>query len=811
CKNYEDYWHVYTIKKNGKKIFSKSLESVFPNDYNFFGKFVGICKDEHTFIVRGNMIIHIKDSIFLNIKFLSEEIIWISIDNKNLWIGTYNGIFWYNDLNLNKQAQILLKDKGVSSVLNDKEGGYWFSTLFDGIYYLPNTQVKTLKKSDGLMKNEVTSLAHDSTILWLGFHDSYIQGIKSSRIIEKIKLDESNIVNYDLFYDNNKNKLWIGSQTLSTYQKSVLKTFSIKDDYTVYNNVHAKDFLIDTNQNVWIASYSGLFKYSNDNNYILKKPEAFNHKINALCQKSNNTILLGLNNGLWEYSINTDDYKYLEEENELFTNKIGCMIQNKYHNNIWIGTRTNGIIIYDKDTIYNITTKHGLTNNNISSFYLKENIIWVGTQNGLNKITLYNRELKNDYKIERFNTMHGIASNEINDIYVGDSIVYLATKEGLTIADVNTLKSNNIAPPVYIKSIGINDKDTVIQNSYDLKYHQNSISIEFVGLMYRNNENKKYQYKISEIGQHANWIETSDNYVRLSFIPHGKYNFMVKAINEDGVKSKEPAILSFTINPPYWKTWWFISAIVFASLLLILVVLFAIYKVRIQEINRKNDLERKLLKEVNKFRQQALGQQMNPHFIFNTLNAIQYYIYENDTESSTKYLNKFSKLMRIILDNSQYDTIPIYKELDALQLYMELERVRANENFEFEITIDSDLDTSAYKICPLLIQPYVENAIWHGLAPKKEKGFIKIELTHSSDTITCSIEDNGIGREKAMEIKKQKKPTHKSHATNITSKRIEVLNKLYNRNLNVEFVDLKDDNGLAFGTKVILQIPKIGE
>ncbi|MCK5169067.1 MAG: histidine kinase, partial [Bacteroidales bacterium] len=256
--------------------------------------------------------------------------------------------------------------------------------------------------------------------------------------------------------------------------------------------------------------------------------------------------------------------------------------------------------------------------------------------------------------------------------------------------------------------------------------------------------------------------------------------------------------------PPYWKTWWFITVMSFLTFS----IFYIIYKIRINEINKRNNLEKKLLKEVNKFRQKALSQQMNPHFIFNTLNSIQYYILNNDIDSSTQYLSKFSKLMRLILENSQYDTIPIQDELDAMDLYLQLESLRIVGNFKFEIIVNNKVNTKFYKIYPLLIQPYVENSIWHGLIQKGDKK-IKIEILPNNDSILCIIEDNGIGSERAMEIKKQQHVTHKSQGTEITSKRIEIINKLYNRDFKVEFIDLKDNTGNAIGTRVLLKIPKI--
>ncbi len=796
--------YLYSIIEDSIKIYQGSFDPKIE-----FGMKFGIKKDDSYFIVHGNNIIHIKDSAIFCKKNFPVNIIWMNIDSKNnLWLGTNNGAYVYNDLNIGSKGKHFLKNKSISSVLEDREGGYWFSSLQNGLYYLPNIASQNFNVKDGLKSEVITTVEKDSSTIWIGSNNNYVQGIESGKVNKEIKLDKSAEFIYDIFYDKKEKKLWIASSSLYLFKNNVLRSFFTIEDFPEnYTNVQIRDLAIDKNNDLWIASYDGLHKLSN--NYLkYSKLKGSNYRINTINQKTNDVFLLGCNNGLWEYSISTKEFLFLGNK-KLLESKILCIEQNNFHNNFWIGSSSNGIIVYDPDSIYNITTENGLSSNNITSFFIMDTTIWVATKNGLNKISLNSKVITNDFSIESFYTTHGLASNEINDIYVNDSMAYIATHNGLSVIDHNRMKLNSFPPPVYIKSIQIQDKDTIIKKHYDLPYNHNSLNIEFIGLMYRNIENKKYKYRLNQSGNQANWIETPDNHVNLSFLSPGKYNFEVIAINEDDYESSVPATLSLTIKPPYWKTWWFVSSIILLSLFVILSILFVIYKIRINEINRRNALEKKLMQEINKFRQQALSQQMNPHFIFNTLNAIQYYIFENDNISSTRYLAKFSKLMRLILDNSQHDTITIFKELDTLELYMELESLRTEGKFDYEIKIDKNLDPSLYHISPMLIQPYVENSIWHGITPKKTKGKIKIDFQLNLSSILCIIEDDGIGREKAMELKKQKKSKHKSHGTNITNRRIELINKLYNKNFKVEFIDLKNENGIGCGTKVILQIPKI--
>ena len=198
---------------------------------------------------------------------------------------------------------------------------------------------------------------------------------------------------------------------------------------------------------------------------------------------------------------------------------------------------------------------------------------------------------------------------------------------------------------------------------------------------------------------------------------------------------------------------------------------------------------------------------MNPHFIFNTLNSIQYYMYQHDKISTNNYLTKFSMLMRKTLENSQHTAIPIKDELDALELYLELESLRFKEKFDYQIEVDDDIDVLIHKIPTMLIQPYVENAICHGLMNKDDKGFLNVNLQLVHDHIMCTIEDNGIGREAAMEIRDNKNKNHNSLGTKITESRLNLVNALYGKNMKIEYTDMKDDAGEPCGTRVVIQIP----
>jgi two-component system LytT family sensor kinase len=222
-------------------------------------------------------------------------------------------------------------------------------------------------------------------------------------------------------------------------------------------------------------------------------------------------------------------------------------------------------------------------------------------------------------------------------------------------------------------------------------------------------------------------------------------------------------------------------------------------KRRISEMNRK----------ISEVTQANLRQQMNPHFIFNTLNSIQYYMYQHDKLATNNYLTKFSSLMRKVLENSQHTSVLLRDELDALNLYLELEMIRFKDKFDYEINVDEEIDTLLYKVPTMLIQPYVENSICHGLMPGESKGLIKIDLKLENAYISCTIEDNGVGRDAAQKNKRKSDINHNSLGTQIVSSRLDLVNALYGTSLKTIYTDLKDMNGEPEGTRVEIQIPII--
>ena len=263
---------------------------------------------------------------------------------------------------------------------------------------------------------------------------------------------------------------------------------------------------------------------------------------------------------------------------------------------------------------------------------------------------------------------------------------------------------------------------------------------------------------------------------------------------------------TITLGSPRPLSPWLIAGMILGAALAI----FGLYRYQMNQFKAREKMKTAFEKKLAHVEMSALLAQMNPHFLFNSLNSIESYIVSNQTKAAAQYLNNFSRLMRLILQHSRSNYISLKEEINALELYLEMEHIRFKDKFQYGIYIARDLDTDAIDIPPMLIQPYVENAIWHGLMhkPDRSNGMLVLEISRKDNFLYCVIEDNGIGREKAQAIvAKKTTPRKRSMGMAITKDRMKIMSQLYNFNTEVKVTDLYRKNGEARGTRVELFIP----
>ena len=688
-----------------------------------------------------------------------------------------------------------LRTKSVSAIIRDIEGAFWISTLNSGVFYMPSDYFKIIQTKDGLPNTDIRKLELSKDYLW---------AITGTNTLSK--LSYRGIINHKY---NNKTLckisdiLWNDDKLYLSFCNSISYIDTANNQLTsVLQNTKDKPFFIkgiiqNDKKEIWIYKNNG-FAYLNPKRKEigLEAHNFTNFIINKILPISNKDIWIACNDGLRKYK----DNKLINYNiaTPILSNRINDLIIDEKNRDLWLSINGVGIVRVHGDTITTIGTKEGLISNSTTSLFAFKNDVWVGTKKGISRIHLGSNT---QYKIRNFKVSNGLLFSEINDIVVNDRFVFAATSNGINFFSYNKIKPNLLAPSIFIVSRKDEKINYYQKREVKFPYQNNGIRIEYLALSYKSMGEIQYKFRIKELNKE--WTYTTNTSTDYPYLPPGKYHFEIFAANEDGVWSLKPAEIIIYVATPFWGTWWFISLIILFLISSYTIVHFSIYKKRKQK--------ERIRTEINEFRQIALNQQVNPHFIFNALNSIQHYILQNDIKLSNKFLTKFSRLIRIILENSRKKMIRLEDEIYALTLYLELESLRFKDRMQYSFEVDKEINLLDIMIPPMLIQPFIENAIWHGLMNKNdgEQGFLEIKFTQEDKHILCFIKDNGIGRKKAEELKKEQKPNHQSLGAQITQSRMELINNLYNEKIKIEYTDLYNKEEKALGTIVKIYFPLI--
>lgn len=394
------------------------------------------------------------------------------------------------------------------------------------------------------------------------------------------------------------------------------------------------------------------------------------------------------------------------------------------------------------------------------------------------------------------------------------SIVYLADKRLLVGASDHAvaflpekLEVRPAPPDVTIVEFRVLNQPIMIDSAQKfgrpvlLRHNENFLGIDFKSLQYHG---EKLQYFYQLEGLDKDWVPAESVLsARYTNLPPGQYTFRVKSMNTAGIFSRSTTSIDIVIRPAFWQTWWFRTLL----FLLALALVYGYFRFRMYLVKKEARSRAAFREELSQLEMKALRAQMNPHFIFNALNSIQTFMLKNETDTALAYLSRFAKLIRNVLDHSQLNNISIRRETEMLENYLELERLRLDGRFDYRITIDPLLDQDYAEIPAMVLQPFVENAIWHGLQHKNGQGRLHIGFRQEGQRVHCVIEDDGIGREAATVIKQQSHPAHVSRGLQITKDRLQIYNSRYNMDASFDIEDLKDENGLPAGTRVNLWFP----
>ncbi len=702
--------------------------------------------------------------------------------NQNFWITTSDGILFLKKTLYGKyEFHHLLKGILIGQILEDKDGNLWFTTLREGLYFLPSDRIQVINQDVGLSGNRITSLAvNNRNEIIAGTDESYLNILSfndydSPNITHKIKLEDRAREVYDIvnYYSGD---VWAfassGIYELGQKQKK------ITNQTTRFHSFKVASMAPDSA--LWVGTSSIVYRHRDDINKILLRERTY-----ALYAISYDEAWIGSVMGLYHYT--TEDSTQLINLPELQTDIRGLNMDED--GNLWVATKSKGLYIYkDGKILHHLNQENGLPSNGCKKIFLEDKFAWLATNLGIAKIN------KNDYQIMVLGINDGLPSQEINDITkIGNKIV-VATNKGIAYFNED-IKTNDSPPNLYIKSIRINEKDTSTLPRYYLDYNQNNIKLSFVALAYQSSKDIIYSIKME--GLDKEWLESGSGLAEYPSLSPGDYTLRVRTKTSGSEWSEEQSVV-FCIKPPFWRTVWFIAL----TILLFFIFMSVLIRSIVNRIQRENEIQESLKES----RLTALRSQMNPHFMFNSLNSIQEFILSKDKRAANKYLSRFSLLMRSILDMSDRNRITLEREIEALKLYLELESLRFDENIFYAIGLQEDLDTKEVTLPSMLVQPYVENAINHGLLHKKENRRLKIDFKLENNYLICEVDDNGIGREEAQNIQRNNRKTHQPKAMSVTEERLKLLNSAFEDELNVDIIDKKHIDGRSAGTKVIIYI-----
>ena len=764
---------------------------------------------------------------------------------ENVWMGTNGGGLIIYDRAYNKfyhykyqvENPYSLSNDYVQSISPDISGNIWVGTTWKGINKINLNSIKfnhyyhIPEKNKSINNNLVWAIyTGDPGKLWVATENGlcvYDSTRESYFYIRHQEGNENSLISDQVrrITKDSNNNFWFG-----TFNSGMDRFNAITHKFTHFQHIQGKlnslssnrinHILIDVKGLLWISTDNGLNCFDPvKNSFTIFQHDAENPKsissnnVSLVFEESDKILWIATYNGLNRFDKKTKEfkvYKYIPGNSNSISNNVVFGIYKDLKGIYWIGTYGGGLNKFNPFTqeFKHYTTKNGLANDVVYDIIGDKNgRLWMSTNYGLSRFN------PTDESFINYDIRDGVQSYEFNlgaCSQSGNGELFFGGMNGFNSFYPEEIAKNDFMPPLVITGFKVFnqslEKEFGNKDTIELEHFENFFSIEFSALDFTNPQKISYQYKLENFDTKWNFTDAGKHFAEYTKVPSGRYTFKVRGTNSNGMWSNKECQLNIIIKTPWWQTLWFRISVVLVSFIL----LFSMIQVRYKRIKKKHTLE-KLLLEVEKekfsFEQKALRLQMNPHFIFNSLTSIQSFILKNDTEKAISYLTTFAQLMRLILANSRESIVSLQNEIHLLRNYLELEKLRFNEKFDYEINIQPSIDEEYIGIPPMLIQPFVENAIIHGLINKAdEKGLVNLNIKFENEVLYVIVQDNGIGRAKARESAGQGQLKHNSKGMLITQERIDQLNRQSDKKYNLKIVDLFDNQNHPIGTLIELQI-----
>ena len=746
---------------------------------------------ESYLLIKGEFIWHIeKDtSYYLESRFISDCI--FMDQGGQVWIGTHNnGVFVFSDTRLTDTIGHFLDGQTVSHVTKDFEGGIWISTLGHGIYHLPNIDYAQLSGT-GLPEGNITELIrgpensmfaqYDNGDIWYGIDNNW----QLLAALHDLSKREPRVI----FYDEKTKTLFIKADRVYPARNLPfeIKLLKFRDEV----NPASYLFRVSRYRNEIIEIRGrGIYK-GGEKDRIVYNEELFNAGISGVTEY-NDTLWIGSLEGLYYMagrSVYASNHPLIEDKH---------VLQIIYRNNERIiVTENHGILIEKEKTREWINNAQSLPNG-ITRCKLDENgVLWIGSQNGL-----YYLDMNRLDRVKKLSAQQGFWNQKVNDLLTVNGAVYIAEERGLIKLKNSVISGSDIRPPRNYATIQtVNGNLWTKEFGTVFEHDQNNIEIKMTSVGFTNQEDRVFEWKFKD--SKKDWQKSKSDLLTFSELSPKKYILLIRSGNVPGIWS-ETSKLSFTIKPAFWQSTLFLVV----SIIAFIGIIFGMFYLRLKSLDRRARKNLALSKEKSDLEIRALRAQMNPHFVFNSLTSIQYLINLKKNDEAEFYLNKFSRLLRLIVDRAGYTENTLLSELDLLRIFVDLENLRYEDKFDFVVEIDDEIDIERALIPGIILQPFIENSIEHGLAKKDEKGRLYLGIRKVRDSIEIVIEDDGIGREKSAELRIISGNIGQSVGVNNVKRRIELLQKGNLEHLySFEIKDLYNEKGDAGGTRVNIIIP----
>ncbi|MGB0886520.1 MAG: ligand-binding sensor domain-containing protein [Vicingaceae bacterium] len=708
----------------------------------------------------------------------------------SFWFVSKNGISKFNEGKVtNFTEKDGLTENNIKVVLEDFEGNLFFGSDGGGLIKFINEDFLSYTIEDGVGSNVVMSVIEDKDKnIWVSSYDEGVTKFGATEYTiykEKDGLANNTVWCSLLALDN---RIWFGtSDGLSVYDGEKFKNYRVEDGLNAKKIYAISE---DAEGNIWVGTKDGLsvVDVKSDSIYDYSNALGIKRNIRFIYKEDNFTTWFCSSDGLTKFNLKDSTTKTYSVVDGLPDNSVMGIVKDK-HSRLWIGT-SDGLMVYKNDVFKTIRLPDNYASNNINFLNLDDfGNLWIGTNFGLYQLYINDKEHFVDNDFVRYSNLDGLKSLECNQnasFIDSDNYLWFGTNYGLMKHNLKHTSSSKTSPKVRIKDIRLffEKKDlskfsktinpiTNLPDNMVLQYKNNHLTFDFVGIYHTGPDKVKYRFKLAGFDEVWQPI-TQSKFVTYSNIPAGDFTFKLSATTDLKTWTK-PVSFSFTIQPPFWFTWWF-------YVLCILVVVGAFWLIlKLKERQQENKRSTQLIidkSKMLKLEQQALNSSMNRHFIFNALNSIQYYINRQDKKSANKYLSSFAKLVRKNLDSSLVNEIYLDDEIERIGLYLKLEEMRFQNKFNYKINVDPKIEPQSIKIPSMLLQPFIENSIWHGILPRDRQGKIVVDVVKKENKLIITIVDDGVGIDVSIKEKQGKNQYHDSKGMDLTKGRIDLISKV---------------------------------